>query len=259
MKIALAILLSASISTGAFAYTELKGDPNDLREFLHPRDKIVGIYAEAEKTAYSDKAIVTLIVTTEAKLLSDSLSKNSQIRTMINKQLTANGISADHIKSSKFSTSPQYGWFGKKPSSFRVVNRMAVSVTNESHLEIVASVSDSMQEVVIAGTEFEHTKKDEFATSVKEMAFAKAMKQKEFYEKSLGIKLKPIGISSEKQYQQPTHGATIIEEVMVTAAKRSSNLRDSPTSLSAAYSESEPSFDEVKYEAGIRIEFKIVD
>jgi uncharacterized protein YggE len=256
-KIIIIIMLLAITSSGVAAKPELKGNPDDLRQFLYPSDKIVSIYAQAEEKAYSDKAIISLVITTEDKKLSESLSKNSKLRESITKQLVGSGIDQDNIKSSKFSTSPQYGWFGKKPNSYKVVNRMAVSITEEDQLKEIAAVSDSKEEVELADTAFEHTKKDETEDMVKEQALAKVMKQKEFYEKSLGIKLVPVGFRKANIGHRATRGAMVLEEVVVTARKKSSSLQDTSMSISAYDSNAESSFDEIKYEAGIYVDFKI--
>ena len=244
-------------STIAFAKPELKGNPDDLRTFLHPKDKVVSIFAEAEEKAYSDKAIISLVVTTEDKLLSQSLSKNSVLREQITKQLANSGIEQENVKSSKFSTSPQYGWFGEKPNSYKVVNRMAISILEENQLQEIAAVADENDEVELSDTTFEHTKKEEVENKVKEKALAKVMKQKKFYEENLGVKLTPVGFRKANQGHTATRGALILEEVVVTAQKRSSSLRDSPARITAYDSGAESSFDEVQYKSGIYVDFKI--
>ncbi len=261
MKKIIAVILLAMASSGLVANTELKGKPEDLREFLHPKDRIVSIFATAEEKAYSDKAIISLIISTEDKALSGSLAKNSRLRENISKQLVNAGINQESIKSSKFSTSPQYGWFGKKPTSYKVVNRMAVSITEENQLKEIALVADTQEAVELSDTSFEHTKKDELEDKVKEQALAKVMKQKAFYEKSLGIKLIPIGFRKENTgfHAQATRGAMVLEEVVVTAQKRSSNYQDTAINTSRYNSTVESSFDEVEYKAGIYVDFRIED
>lgn len=259
MKKLLPLVLLALASSGVIANPELKGTPEELRKFLHPSDRIVSIYAQSEEKAYSDKAIISLVITTEDQKLSDSLSKNSKLREGISQQLVRAGIDAEDIKSSKFSTSPQYGWFGKKPSSYKVVNRMAVSITNENQLKEIASVADNKEEVELSGTEFEHSQKDVTEEMVNEQALAKVMKQKEFYEKSLGVKLIPVGFRKSNMGYGATQGAMALEEAVVTSRKKSSSYQESSISVSAYDSNTKSSFDEVKYEAGIYVDFKIED
>lgn len=241
----------------SFSAPELKGSPQELRGFLHPEEKIVTISGEAEEKAYSDKAIVSLVITTENKLLSQAISANGEFRKKITETLTSRGISGDSINSSRFSTSPQFGWFGKKPSSYKVVNRMAISITKEEHLKEIASVADAYQEVELSDTEFEHTKKDEFNEKVKAEALEKVLGQKEFYEKSLGVKLVPIGFRDSNVRQVATRGAMVLEEVVVTARRR----EESSYSSSSKYSDElhDPSFDEVVYEASVSVDFRIGD
>jgi uncharacterized protein YggE len=239
------------------AQPEIKGNPDDLRKFLHPSDKTLTIYAEAEERAYSDKAIVSLVVTTEDKLLSKALSKNSEIRKRISSQLVAVGIAADSIKSSKFSTSPQFGWFGKKPSSYKVVNRMAISLFDERHMEEVAKVSDGIEEAEILATSFEHTKKDEFENRVKKQALARVMEKKTYYENSLGVKLVAVGVRDSHSGENGTPGAEVLEEIVVTAQRRESSSSDKYSSDDDDSPAIEPSFDEVEYKAGVNVDFKI--
>jgi Uncharacterized conserved protein len=255
MKKIILIAALSLLSAPVFSAPEIKGSPQDLKGFLYPNDKIVTINGEAEEKAYSDKAVISLVITTEDKLLSKSISSNGSLRKKITTTLVAAGISPDSIKSSKFSSSPQYGWFGSKPSSFQVVNRMAISITKESHLEEIAAVADQSEEVELSDTAFEHTQKNEFNEKVKAKALENILKQKAFYEKSLGVKLTPVGIRDSNIRQHATRGAMVLEEVIVTAARREKGSYSS----GAKYRDQaqEPSFDEVKYEANMSVDFKI--
>lgn len=240
------------------AAPELKGSPQELRGFLHPTDKVVSISGEAEETAYSDKAVVSLVVTTTDDLLSKAMGNNSTLRRKIKDALVSKGISTESIKSSKFSSSPQYGWFGREPSSFEVVNRIAISILDEKHLEEIAVVADQYKEVELSETSFEHTKKEEFNEKVKAKALEKILKQKEFYEESLGLKLIPTGIRDSNIYQVPTRGAEALEEVLVVSARR--REKENFSSLAKTRGDSRSSsFDEVKYRANISVDFKIID
>ncbi|MBL4798346.1 MAG: SIMPL domain-containing protein [Oleispira sp.] len=254
MKKIIPIILLAFASSGAVANPELKGTPEELRRFLHPSDRIVSIYAQSEQKAYSDKAIISLVITTEDQKLSASLSKNSELRASITKQFVAAGIDLENIKSSKFSTSPQYGWFGKKPSSYKVVNRMAVTITEENQLKEIASVADNYEQVELLDTAFEHSQKEMTEEMVNQQALAKVMKQKEFYEKSLGIKLVPVGFRKSNIGYGATQGAMALESAVVTSRNKSSSYQESPARYESS---AKSSFDEVKYEAGIYVDFKI--
>ena len=253
-------LLFCCIPLSAFAQPELKGSPNELRHFLHPNEKIVTLSAEAEEKAYSDRAIISLVITSEDKQLSTSIANNSAIRESISQQLVSSGLNPDYIKSSKFSTSPQYGWFGKKPDSYKVVNRMAVTITDESQLKTIATVTDSKEEVELSDITFEHSQKDAFKSRVKQLALEKVMKQKAIYESSLGVKLTPVSFRDNRLWVKGTQGAQMLEEVVVTASKRNRSYKDSAADFaqSVAPSSVESSFDEIVYTAEIFVDFSAV-
>jgi uncharacterized protein YggE len=248
------------LSISAFSEPELKGSPNELRQFLYPNDNVVNLFADAEKKAYSDEAIISLVVTTENKLLSQSIADNGVLRESIVQKLSSSGIAKDAIKSSKFSTSPQYGWFGKKPDSYKVVNRMAVRISDEKHLKAIAALADNSKEIELVDTEFVHSKKEDFIADVKKEALDKVMEQKAVYEKTLGVKLTPIGFRDSQVNPQASRGAGVMEEIIVTGSyiKSKSNFSsDNDESARNSAQAAEPSFDEIKYNANITVQFKI--
>lgn len=256
----IASLLFFCLPLSAFAQPELKGSPNELRHFLHPSDKIVTLSAEAEEKAYSDRAIISLVITSEDKQLSVSISNNIAIRESISQQLVTAGINPEHIKSSKFSTSPQYGWFGKKPDSYKVVNRMAVTITEESQLKSIAGVADSKEEIELSDIAFEHSKKDALKNQVKKLALDKVMKQKTLYENSLGVTLTPVSFRDNRLWIKGTQGAQMLEEVVMTASKRSRSYSDNSVSHIQAQAPRSvgSSFDEIVYTAEIFVDFSTV-
>lgn len=250
-------LLLVSLTGFSYAQTELKGNPEDLRTFLHPKEQVVTISDRAEKTAYSDKAIIHLVVTTEAKTLSESLALNNSIREKVGRDLITKGIQGSDIKNAQFTSTPQYGFFGKKPSTYKVVNRISVTIFEEASLRAVAQVADQYEEVDLSKTTFEHTKKDAFEQQVKEAVLQKVIQQKTFYEKSLGVQLQPIGFRDAKVRERATQGAMAVEnveEVIVTGARASMGSAKDYGDV-----EPEPSFDEVVYEAELSVDYKIIN
>ncbi|AFU98223.1 SIMPL domain-containing protein [Simiduia agarivorans] len=240
----------------ALASPELKGSPDELRQFLHPSENQVMLYAEAEETAYSDIAVIDLVVRTEAKNLADSLQANTRIRETITKTLIAEGIAPDAIKNAKFATSPQFGWFGDTPKSYEVLNRITIKVSDEAHMQRIATLADKHKEVEFGGTRFEHSEKEKFEAKVKKDALAKLMQQKLEYEQALGLDLQPISFRKASVEMAPTAGAMALEEIVVTASRSKradSYLSDSREPAPAAT----PSFDEIRYHAGIYVEFRV--
>ena len=249
----LALALLAPIVSAA---PELKGKPQELKSFLYPDDTIISISASADESAYSDIATVNLIVTTEKKLLSQSIQANTQLRKKIRKSLNTKGIQDKEINNSKFSSSPQYGWFGKEPSSHKVVNRMAVKIAKESHFQDIAEIADQFQQVKLSGVIFSHSKEDEYYDKVKDLAMQKLLKKKAYYEKSLSMQLKAVRFHESEINSQATEGANMVEEVVVYGIRADSETGSFKSRRRQP--ERQSSFDEIQYSAGITVDFKVV-
>jgi len=246
----LLLLTALLVPSLCMAVPEIKGSPQELRGLLHPTDKIVTIHGNAKETAYSDRAIISLLITTTEKQLSDAIAENQSLRKNLRQSLITAGIDRYKIKNSKFSSSPQYGWLGKKPNSYKVVNRMAISIEEEGQLYSIAQFSDQNEEVTIMNTIFEHSEEKQYNKKVQSHALKEIMKQKSDYEQTLGVKLSPIGIRKNDTRYRATGGAIVFEEVVVTGSKRRSDEE--------FYSfETESSFDEILYEAELSIDFRI--
>lgn len=255
MKTCLSLMLLLA-SVAVSAAPELKGSPDELRGFLHPNNRTMSISESAEKTAYSDIALVHLVISTEEDLLSEAMSENSRLRSTIRERLVAKGIAADQINSARFSSVPQYGWFGKKPDSFKVVNRMVIRIQSEQHLQLIASLADEKDEITLSQTTFEHSGKDAFQEQVKQDALDRVLAKKRYYEQTLGIKLMPVAFYDNPMPMVPTDGARIVEEVVVANARAEGAGLASMRKMASAPETA--SFDEVKYKAQVTVEFEIV-
>jgi uncharacterized protein YggE len=234
---------------------ELKGSPEELSAFLQQPLPTVNIVGRAEESAYADKAKITLIITTEDKLMATALTTNGTVRESITKQFVAAGIPEDSINTSKFSTSPQYGWFGEKPKSYEVVNRMQVEVDNEAHLKVVAESADSNPEVDFVDIEFEHTGRKALQQQVLDKAVADVMQQKAFYEEQLGLTLRPQSFTAPNVAPRPRPAArrpmAMMEEITVTARKSGSAPAYADEPIVAV------TFDEVEYNAVVTVVFEV--
>jgi len=249
------VILSLFLSPLVHSAPELKGNPNELKNFLYPDKRTVSIRSSATEKGYSDKAIVSLVITTEEDKLSDAVKKNGLLRAKVSKALTSAGIKPENIKTSKFSTSPQFGWFGDEPDSYQIINRMAVSIFSESELNAITTISDTNKGVTFSTTQFEHTLKDKFKEKVKKKALAKVMLQKAFYEEELGLKLKPIAFRDFDVVESGTIAARqFSDQVVITGSrlKRTKAKSESPQVVVPQ------TFDEIEYSATISVDFEIV-
>ena len=225
------------------AETELKGSPQELKQFLHPEDKIIKISRSAKKIAYKDTAIVSLNVTTEAKKLAKALSDNSKLRADITEMLTSSGILLKNIKNAKFSTSPDYGWFGKKPSSYKVANTVAITITDEQAFQEIAKIVDQYKQITLNNTEYQHAKKEEVTQQVKQEALEKVLTEKEFYAEKLGVKLEAVSFSDridDNEVEMEGYRANFIQKISSSESMSKNN-----------------SFEKVAYRATVTVSFKV--
>ena len=245
------ILLCLGLLTALpiMAAPELKGTPEELRSFLEPRQQTVSLYGKSTVTAYTDIADITLVVTTQDKNLATALEQNQQLRNNLAQSFVAAGINIDSIKSAKFSSSPQYGWFGKAPSSYEVVNRVQVSIDSAKHIQLLATASDKHDEVTFGGAKFRHSEKDSSKTKAQQQALDDVLAQRSRYEKQLSLKLTPINFH---------YGPVQLRTANLRPRKASMDLQmESSAAFAAAPVELPTSFDEVKYEASVQVTFKV--
>ncbi len=238
------------------AQAQLSGTPEELRQFLFPRPDTVNITGEGELTAYKDIANVSLLVTTEERSLNAAMESNEVLRTELISTFLAAGIAEEDINNSKFSSSPQYGIFGRNPSSYEVSARLEVTVNNESHLQLLASSADENNEVEFERIEFEHSEEDSFETQVRELAMQDVMDQREYYESSLGLQLRPTNFyyGGIRQLAR-SMPQTLMRAEAASGAMDLSASSSAPTQQAAVA----PSFDEVEYQTSLTVVFEIVD
>jgi len=256
LLLASALLVSVQVS-GA---PELKGSPEELRGFLKDPANNVRISGYADDTAYADNARITLIITTESKLLAEAIEANGALRAQIMNEFLGAGVGAEKINTSKFSTSPQFGWFGDKPKSYKVVNRMQVEVSDEKHMRAVALAADNNPEIEFSDIEFEYSGDEAMKKSVLADAMDDLMEKKSYYEERLGLVLKPVKFTAPN----------------VSSVARGRVLADIPQSITAvgleevvvaARGDSEAdyfdegftmmTFDEMDYDAYVTVIFEV--
>lgn len=179
----------------AIAEPELKGSPSELENYLQNIPTSIDVIGQSEIIENADNAIVTLIVKTENKMLSGAIKANQNIRKRIATFLNTKGFSSKNITSSKFSSTPEYGYFGDKPDNYKVNNAVLITINSEEELLFISEVVDKYKEVYLVGTIFEHTEHEKYKKQALEKAINNALEKKALYEKTLGVKLNAVNIS----------------------------------------------------------------
>lgn len=243
------LFLMSFYSLGAAAL-EMSGSPAELRSALEPDYPEVTIVGKAERTTYSNIAQITIVVTTKENTISESLSKNSEIRQSLIQSLTNAGIPNDAIKNSEFSSSPHYGLFrGKKPSKYTVENSLRVTARNGDQLLSVNRSIDSIDAAELGEISFEVEDEERLKEELKLEAISDAKRRSQSYGKALDLELIPKSFSFEQVH--PNRGMQI-EEVVVTARRVSgsrSSFQDEPAAESV-------SFEQMEYRSSVKVVYE---
>jgi uncharacterized protein YggE len=84
------------------------------------------------------------------------------------------------IRAEKFSSSPQFGWFDRSPSSYEVINRLIVDVTDDAQLIRVSEIAAQSADTSIGTIAFEYTQRAALQETVRHLAFDDAIARKAF-------------------------------------------------------------------------------
>lgn len=198
--ILLIILISSTI---AHATPELKGSPTELSSYLSNLPKVVALTGEAKIVLQAESGVVTIGIRSENPQLQKALQNSQKLRKQISGQLVKSGFAQKSIKGTKFSSTPEYGLFGKKPNNYIVDNLFKITVENESQLQEVASIVDDYKEAYYQGLELKEQKKEEIRRQLLDFALANANDRKEVYETKLELTLKPISFEENISVEQP--------------------------------------------------------
>lgn len=233
-------LILLLFSTLSLAEPELKGSPSELTSYLQNIPSTIEVIGQSEIDANADNAIVTLVVKTKDKMLSEAIKANQSIRSKITSFLTSKGFKATNITSSKFSSTPEYGFFGNKPDNYKVNNAILLTINSEKELLLISQVVDEFQEVFLVGTTFEHSEHEKYKKLVLEKAIKTALSKKTLYEKTLGAKLYVKDIS----------------ENTIGILQQTENMRDRKA-ISSYSGTSKANFGSLTYQSTVTIKYSV--
>jgi len=246
------------------AEPELKGTPAELAAYLASVPKTVTLLGDAEVKVPADRALISLNVVTENKSLQEASRANQELRARIVRSLTEQGLPAERIKASKFSSTPKYGVFKEKAKSYRVENIIKITAHDEKEFQAVAGLVDGISEVRYDSIEFEHSDKDGLKAKALAQAVDKANEKRKLYEEKLGVKLSPKSFG--EGVAVPTDALSRRRYV----ADSANYERSSPAKLSYvtplpsasvqagdAVEETPSSFNELVYTARITVEYAV--
>jgi uncharacterized protein YggE len=182
-------MIVLGVCTAGFGEPQLSGTPSELESYLMNLPETVLLTGESKVKVQADKVIIELSIKTENVSLEAALKSNHAIRAAVTEELNKEGISSDKITAAKFSSTPRYGLFGKKPSSYEVRNIVKIAVTDEKDFQQVAKIVDQKTEVEYQGISFKHSDEKELKKQATEQAFDEILRKKALYENKLGVNL----------------------------------------------------------------------
>lgn len=241
--IMLMLILVLLCDVNSFAEPELKGTPSELGNYLDAIPKIVSLSGDATLEIQAKRGIVTVNVKTEDLYLEKALKTNQRIRSEIFSKLKNSGIPEGNITGSKFSSTPEFGLWSKKPKNYKVENSLKIIVESEKEFQSVANIIDSYEQVIYKGIEFKHDDKEIVKEKIVKLILDNLKEKKSIYENNLGIKLVPIKFNEEISTGEPP---VLYEKRKLV--KSSSYLEDSSAPMS---------FGETKFHGRVTIDYKV--
>jgi len=238
----------------AWAEPEIKGTAPELAQFLNGVPKTVTVTGEAEVRVPANRAVLSLKVVTENKSLQEALRANAELRGKLAEYMKKQGIPADRIQASKFSSTPKFGMFGEKAKSFRVENAMRISVQDEKEFQSATGAVDLWSEVQYDGVEFEYADKETQKQNAIARACDNAADRKKIYEDKFGLKLAPARFNEGEVAQRNAGPANSYASY---AGERGLDLKSTSGSYASATGEYATSFGELVYTARVAVEYSV--
>jgi uncharacterized protein len=254
MKKLVWIVLCCSVYGAAAADPEIKGTAAELAHFINGIPKVTQVTGEAEARVPAQRAVLTLRVATENRSLQEALRQNQELRGKLADHLKRQGIAADRIQASKFSSTPKYGMFSEKARSYRVENMIRVAVQDEKEFQSAAGAVDLWPEVQYGEVEFEYADKEALKARAVSLACDNANERKKIYEEKLGVKLTPTRFNEGEVTQKMAES----REYDSSYGRKTTVSAPAPTSAGMASIEgSVSSFGELVYIARVTVEYSV--
>jgi uncharacterized protein YggE len=256
LKLATVAVISL-IAFNTFAEPEIKGSPTELTQYLRGVPRTATLVGEAEVRVPAHRAVLSLKVVTENKSLQESMRQNRDIGSQLVERLKKQGVPADRIQGSKFSSMPKFGIFGEKAKSYRVENVIRITVQDEKEFQSAAAVVDQWSEVQFAGVEFEYADKEALKEKAIEHACDNALQRKKLYEEKFGVQLTAVSFTQGNVMANDTANFGAYSKRAYDTSMKAGLPPASPGYSDSETQESISSFGELIYNAHVTVEYSV--
>lgn len=190
---AVCVSLAVSLCSPIWAEPELKGSPEELAAYFMSQSsgekpELLAITGEASLEIRAEHAQILLSVISEHERFKDALAINQNMRDDAIATLTSAGVAQDRIQESALSSTPQYGFIGKKPKSYAVENLLHVVIVSEQEFQAVAHIVDEVEQIFYRELTFTYPK-TALNRQVLTLAYEELAQKKRLYEDLFGITL----------------------------------------------------------------------
>ena len=176
---------------------ELKGTPGELSSYLSSVPRTITLHASGEIKVQADKAIVTVIITSEDEKLALTIEKNNHLRDDLTNGLLARGLTREQISTGKFTNTPQQGLFSSRVKSYKIENSVLVIIHDDSQFAAIAAEIDKNDKLSYSTVRFEHSLNDKNRLNALALALANLNDKKNACEKGLQISLKLLSFKED--------------------------------------------------------------
>ena len=186
MRSTLFILIVIYSSLICKAELEVSGTPEEVQGLLREKVTLVG---QVEGLVSVDEAYLTLLVEYQDPKLSQAILKLNSMIKKIEEMLSKAEFEEGSIVFGDFSSTPNYGFFSKRPSSYSVVNKVRIKVQSDAQFVEVAKLIDTCGELRYSHIDIESSLTEEARDQAVLDAIKKIKRQKELYEQAFETEL----------------------------------------------------------------------
>jgi uncharacterized protein len=256
------LALACFVGLPGFAEPEFRGTPAELAAVLTNVPKTVRITGEGQVKVQADRAILTVKVTTTARELGKALKANEQVRAKFTASLAGQGLPADAVQASKFSSTEKYAVFSDKVKSHTVQNLLKVTVRSEKEFQLVAEAVDALPEAQYLSAEFERSDKEEVQARAIAQACDHAERERKVFEEKLGLKLRPARVSDPRADAETFRNAPALMAGTAPALSTYTGMLSDPsfrvvTRALEQRPADEAGFGELTFKAVVTVEYRV--
>lgn len=225
-------------------------DQSNLTVTTKPQQSIISGAGEVKVQA--DQVLLQLNVITEDHSLQKAIVKNRSKRQTLVTELIKIGIDKGKINVSRFSWTPEMGWFGDKAKNYKITNQIQIIIVDEEQFIQCAVLIDKYKEIHYLGLSYNHSQSDQHKLRALEKACENAVQKKDIFQKTLGVELKPIYVTEQRVWEERLQDKSTQMYLM----RQTSYLKEASVAMQTGESGLNTSFGQITYKATVVVGYQ---